>query len=226
MNCHEFHSVIHALAREESAPDAALNAALAHAESCRDCDALLREAERLTAELRKLAMLAKSEAAPACVEAALFAAFREQHTPALRARRASAWLAVPAAGLAAAALLLGLLVRGPADDSRPSPTAPATAPRQSNPGSGPREVWADYMLEGETAEEAAAAFIPLNAAFDPAWIEGGAIVRVVLSRPALQNLGVPVGAAGDSEFVADMVVSGDGTPEAIRLVDWTVGGAQ
>jgi hypothetical protein len=226
MNCHEFRSVISALAREESSPDPALNSALAHAESCRDCDALLREAEQLTTDLRRLAALSKTEAAPARVEVALLAAFRRRHTPALRARRASAWLAVPAAGLAAAALLLGLLVRGPANDSQQSPAAPATAPRQSNPAPGPRQIWAGYTLEGESAEGAAAEFIPLNAAFDPAWLEGGAIVRVVLSRPALQGLGVLVGAAGDSEFVADMVVSADGTPEAIRLVDWQVADGQ
>ena len=77
-------------------------------------------------------------------------------------------------------------------------------------------------MEGETEAEAAAAFIPLSAAFDPSWLEGGAIVRVVLSRPALERLGVPVNAGGNSEMVADMVVSNDGTPEAIRFVDWQV----
>jgi hypothetical protein len=85
---------------------------------------------------------------------------------------------------------------------------------------GPREVWADYTLEGETEEQAQAAFIPLAAGFDPSWLEGGAIVRVVLSRPALESLGVPAGAAGNGQMVADMIVSNDGTPEAIRVVDW------
>jgi predicted anti-sigma-YlaC factor YlaD len=225
MNCTEFRNVIHELAREETPGDAALISALTHAESCRECDALLREAEQLTADLRSLAAQHKSEAPPARVETALLEALRQRHSPA-PVRKALGWLAVSAAGLAAAALLGVLLTGYPAGRSPESPRAPAAAPRESNRPLGPRELWADYAAEGETAEEAAAAFIPLAAAFDPSWLEGGAIVRVVLSRPALQSLGVPVSAGGNSEMIADMVVSSDGTPEAIRFVDWQVSDIQ
>jgi len=226
MNCAEFRNVIQALAREETPGDATLISAFTHAESCRACDALLREAEQLTAELRSLAAQIKSEAAPARVETALLDAFRQRHSPAFRLRKAGGWLAVSAAGLAAAALVALLLTRYPADRSPETPRAPVAAPREPNRPLGPRELWADYAVEGETEEEAAAAFIPLAAAFDPSWLEGGAIVRVVLSRPALESLGVPVSAAGNGEMVADMVVSNDGTPEAIRVVDWQVSNIQ
>jgi len=227
MNCSDFKNVIQDLAREEMPGNAALSDALTHAESCRACDALWKEAEQLTADLRSLAAPHKSESAPARVEAALLEAFRQQHShsPALRMRKAGGWLAVSAAGLAAAALLFVVLTREPAGSSPALPSAPQVAPRESNTP-GPREMWAEYAVEGETAEEAAAAFIPLSAAFDPSWLEGGAIVRVVLSRSALESLGVPANAGGNNEMVADMVVSNDGTPEAIRVVDWQVSNIQ
>jgi len=226
MNCADFRNIIQDLAREETPAEAALNSALVHAESCRACDALLREAEKLTADLRSLAAQLKSEAASARVESALLDAIRQRHTLAFRMRKPSGWLAVSAAGLAAAVLGALLLTSHPDETSPESPTAPAAAPRESNRPLGPREVWADYAVEGESLEQAAAAYIPLSAGFDPSWLEGGAIVRVVLSRPALESLGVPVSAAGNGEIVADMVVSNDGTPEAIRFVDWQVSNIQ
>jgi hypothetical protein len=220
MDCAEFRNRIQELAREEISGDSALTEALLHAEYCPACDALLREAERLTADLHSVGAHLKFEAAPARVEAALLDAFRQQHSPVVRVRKAGAWLAVPAAGLAAAALLLFFVTRDPAGRSPAQPSAPQAAPRQSAPSPSPREIWADYALEGETPEEAASAFIPLATTFDPSWIEGGAIVRVVLSRSALESFGVPVVAGGNNEMVADVVVSFDGTPEAIRVVDW------
>ena len=226
MNCSDFKNVIQDLAREEVSGDAALSDALTHAQSCRACDALWREAEQLTTDLRSLAAQHRSETAPARVETALLDAFRQRHSPAFRVRKAGGWLAVSAMGLAATALLFVVLTREPAGSSPALPSAPQVAPRESNTPPGPREMWADYAVEGETAEEAAAAFIPLAAAFDPSWLEGGAIVRVVLSRSALESLGVPVNAGGTGEMVADMVVSNDGTPEAIRVVDWQVSNIQ
>jgi hypothetical protein len=53
-------------------------------------------------------------------------------------------------------------------------------------------------------------------------MEGAAVVRVALSRSALASLGVPVADATDtSEIPADLIVSVDGTPQAIRLVSQT-----
>jgi len=74
-------------------------------------------------------------------------------------------------------------------------------------------------LAGQDDSEVAASFIPLPYADDPQGLEGGAVVRVELSGPALASLGMPVTLAGSSESVpADLLVSNDGTPQAIRLV--------
>jgi hypothetical protein len=223
MNCDQFRDLIPELAREESSADSAVITALAHAESCRECDALLREAERITAGLRSLAAEHDFDAAPPRVETALLDAFRRQHAPAyIRTwRRTGAWVIASAAGVAAAALLAILLSGKGAGTSPATPGAPEVTPRETNrPAASPRVNWADYAAEGETEEQAAAAYIPLAADFDPSWLDSGAIVRVVLSRPALESLGVPVNAGSSGQMVADMVVTSDGTPEAIRVVDW------
>ncbi len=61
--------------------------------------------------------------------------------------------------------------------------------------------------------------MPLPYAYDPSELEGGAVVRVVLPRAALVSYGLPVEGMGVRDQVtADMVVSQDGTPQAIRLV--------
>ena len=81
----------------------------------------------------------------------------------------------------------------------------ATADKTAAPDSGPTEY--------------ATAYVPLPYAYDPSHLEGGAVVRVVLPRAALISYGLPVEAMGVSDQVtADMVVSEDGTPQAIRLV--------
>jgi hypothetical protein len=70
---------------------------------------------------------------------------------------------------------------------------------------------------GET--EVAQEFTPLPYADDPSMIEGGAVVRVIMSRSALASFGVPLTGVENRERIpADLVVSADGTPEAIRLV--------
>jgi hypothetical protein len=224
MNCTDFRNLVQDLAREEASADDAVIGALAHAESCRACDALLREAENLSLSLRLLAAQHSLDAAPARVETALLAAFRRQRLPAPRVgpgiRRIGGWFALSTVGVAAAALLAVLLTGYRPGASRESPGTPQAARRETNQPAGPRAAWADYAIDGVTEEQAAAEYIPLNASFDPSWLEGGAIVRVVLSRPALENLGVPVIAGNDGQMLADMVVSNDGTPEAIRVVDW------
>jgi len=69
--------------------------------------------------------------------------------------------------------------------------------------------------DNEYAEE----FIPVPYADDPAALEGGAIVRVTLPRSALASFGLPIAESDGADRVsADLVVSQDGTPQAIRLV--------
>jgi hypothetical protein len=67
--------------------------------------------------------------------------------------------------------------------------------------------------------EYATAFVPLPYADNVADIQDGAIVRVMLPRSALASLGMPVSYIGSAERVpADLVLTQDGTPQAIRLV--------
>src|SRR3954470_19512841 len=112
MNFEQFRNLIHDIAREDTSNDAAVITALSHAESCHACDALLRESEALTANLRALAAHHNSEAAPAHVESALLHAFRQQHTPRTISisRNVATWIGVSVGALATAAALIFLLI--------------------------------------------------------------------------------------------------------------------
>jgi hypothetical protein len=67
--------------------------------------------------------------------------------------------------------------------------------------------------------EYATAFVPLPYADDPSALEGGSVVRVTLARSVLESYGLPAEGLGAGDRVtADMIVSEDGTPQAIRLV--------
>jgi hypothetical protein len=67
--------------------------------------------------------------------------------------------------------------------------------------------------------EYATAFVPLPYADDPSTLEGGSVVRVTLARSVLESYGLPAEGLGAGDRVtADMIVSEDGTPQAIRLV--------
>jgi hypothetical protein len=67
--------------------------------------------------------------------------------------------------------------------------------------------------------EYATAFVPLPYMDDPSALEGGSVVRVTLARSTLESYGLPADGMGAGDRVtADMVLSEDGTPQAIRLV--------
>jgi hypothetical protein len=72
----------------------------------------------------------------------------------------------------------------------------------------------------ETEEsEYATSFVPLPYADDPSETQGGAVVRVDLPRASLVSMGVPVaGLNANGHVVADLMLSEDGTPQAIRLI--------
>jgi hypothetical protein len=57
---------------------------------------------------------------------------------------------------------------------------------------------------------------------DTASLDGGAVIRVSVPRSALVAWGLPVSGMGSAGPIpADLVVSADGTPQAIRLVSET-----
>jgi hypothetical protein len=101
----------------------------------------------------------------------------------------------------------------------PQEASLATAPgAESSTTAAQPEAAASEPDEDEYATE----FVPVPYADDPAALEGGAIVRVTLPRSALPSFGLPITESDGTDTVfADLVVSEDGTPQAIRLVSDT-----
>lgn len=198
MDCDQFAAALPDLDRLGARGGELRAAALAHAESCDRCAELLTESEWLDFSLHSLAANDANRAAPPRVELLLLERFRREKTFAVRRRlrwQLSVW------GAAAAALLaVGLSVHygflaHPSGKAMDNPSS--AAPRESDE----------------------AAFTPLPYADDPLTLEGAAVVRVALSGPALASLGVPATEVGDADrILADLVVSADGTPQAIRFV--------
>jgi hypothetical protein len=235
MNCSEFDAVAPDLSRPGAVSQETGAAALAHAESCGRCAALLTETESLEFALRRLAARDADWQAPARVEEALLREFRRSRK--IPARREVRW---PFAAAAAAIILLaagfsfrqgfvhppssgkdtGVAVNSP--HSGPAVAAPGDAPvihpaaNAANNSSDTASSQSPRQIAGAQSERA---FMALPYADDPDLLEGGAIVRMNLSRSALASFGLPVSELGDAEQIpADVVVSADGTPEAVRLV--------
>jgi hypothetical protein len=227
MTCEQFRERLDDTARDDASAAAALRDALAHADSCPGCDALLEEAESLTGALRGWARRDATEA-PRRVEEVLLAAFRRQHD-AVSAREISRPKSVrlfclSALGIAAAVFLVIFLVRNtnratpPVGKSQPRIAIPSEAPAQRPyPGApSPRQVLSASAADDENAADS---FVSLSDTFDPSSLEDDTVVRVILSPSALASLGFAVVEDRDSGNVAaDLLLARDGTPEAIRLV--------
>lgn len=213
MSCEEFAEILHDLDRAGTHASALREGALAHAESCGRCARLLTESESLDFGLRGLAAELLAERPPARIESALLREFRREHHVTVRRL---AWQFAMA--MAAAVLLFAgaRFVRhysvAPANNTRP------TVDRSTGPvlaESAPAPSAANTASTDEYADD----FVALPYADDPATLDGGAIVRVILPQSALASFGVQIADANGAEQVpADILVSRDGTPEAIRLV--------
>ncbi len=139
MTCEQFRERLDDTARDDASAAAGLRDALAHADSCPDCDALLEEAESLTDALRGWARRDGTEA-PRRVEEVLLAAFRRQHD-AVSAREISRPKSVrlfflSALGMAAAIFLVIFLVR---NTNRATPPVGKSQPRISIPSEAPAQ---------------------------------------------------------------------------------------
>jgi hypothetical protein len=218
MDCGEFNEIYHDLDRPGTAGFRFRERALAHAESCSACGLLLTDGEALDFALRNLTEHNAGRGAQPRVEAALLREFRATNLAGSR-RRVHGQLA--ALGAAAAILLaLGLGVQhriaSQADKATPQAANLAIAPAaEASAMAGQHEVAASEPDEDEYATD----FVPVPYADDPAALEGGAIVRVTLPRSALPSFGLPITESDGTDTVfADLVVSEDGTPQAIRLV--------
>jgi hypothetical protein len=215
IDCPQFEEALPDLDRPGTQGSMLREVALAHAESCDHCARLLTESESLDFSLRSLAAHDGTRTASPRVEAALLQEFRKGKGIASRRRLQWQLSLLGAAALLAMALGVSLhrgIIRFPgtadnADTIGQSLTSTKTAVN---------DVTVSDQLE-ETDD--ATAFTPLPYADDPAALEGGAVVRVVLSPAALASLGFPVTDVSDaSEIPVDLVVSDDGTPQSIRLV--------
>lgn len=236
MKCSEFGEVAPDLGRRGAVSPEMSAAALAHAESCSRCAALLTETESLEFALRKLAARGAESQPPARVEKALLDEFRR--TRKIPASRSVRWRFAAIAAAAAILFVLGISLRHRFVQSPPSERTAnlaSTSRQASSTAVVPSESHAvepalNPAASATSAAKAASplkaaesqmdqAFVTLPYADDPEDLEGGAIVRVNLSRAALASFGLPVSDAGDPELIpADIIVSADGTPQAVRLV--------
>jgi hypothetical protein len=215
MTCKEFEEILNDLDRAGMPEGALREQALAHAESCSPCARLLTETESLGFALQAISAEDSDRRAPAHVEAALLQAFRQEKKASPHPR---IWWQMAALATAAAVLLaLGFSLRdhlwmGPnLPDANVTSISPSGQPAETG-GASPSVLSAD-------APEFGTGFVAIPYAEDAGSIEGAAVVRVALSRSALATLGVPVVDATDTnEVSADLIVSVDGTPQAIRLV--------
>jgi hypothetical protein len=220
MNCAQFGEILHDLDRPEVMDMALFESAMDHAEYCTRCADLLEESESLSLSLRALAAGDAGREAPAGIENTLLEALRE-HKNARKGRMVH--YRVVALGIAASMLLvLGFaLHQRMVSVPSPSPKAAATAAlphavaTDSSASQSPQQIYGSDQNDSEYATN----FVALPYADDPATIEDGAIVRVTLPRSALASFGLPVVDDGTTDQIpADLIVSADGTPEAIRLV--------
>lgn len=247
MDCNRFQEVLADLDRPGVLPADLRESAFAHAEGCVDCGQLLTETELMDAGLRRLAAREGDRQAPARVEAELLHAFRQRNLAAERkaAWRYAAAVGIAAVLLLTVGLWLNkrardnkrlpglkiaepLVAVGPATqgskvasaathdgsvkptDAREMPaTRPAAKPKKRDTANA--EAFASDADSG-------AGFIRLPDA-DPGPLDDGAVVRVEMPRAALASFGLPVEAMeGNGTVRADLIVSADGTPQAIRLL--------
>jgi len=213
LTCKQFEEILNDLDRAGMPEGALRESALAHAEQCSACARLLTETESLDFALQALAAQEADAHASAHVEAALLRAFRQEKHASSRPR---VWWQIAALATAAALLLaLGLALRGHWGANQQSQDTKVAIVPDSQPAAGSNLVAADTA----SGSSYGTGFVALPYADDSANVEGAAVVRVALSRSALASLGVPVADATDTnEIPADLIVSLDGTPQAIRLV--------
>lgn len=223
MDCAQFESIVHDIERPGTEGFALREGVLAHAESCSRCARLVTEVESLDAGLRAIAAAAAPLQASPSVEMAVMAEFRRQKSASARSRvqRQIAALSTAAAALLAVGFSLhhwathsGITPKIAGVISKPaSPAVPAIAPAAGT------AVENSATAVDPDDSEYATSFVRLPYADDPPSLDDGAVVRVEMPRAALVSFGLPVAAMeSDGMVQADLIVSADGTPQAIRLL--------
>lgn len=244
MKCAEFEEILHELDRPGTKGNELREEALIHAESCGNCGVLRTETESLDFALKRIARAADAadgEYASSRVETALLQQFRR--VKGKSAQNSMRWRIAMIGVAAALFLALGLSLQrhyapprevGGASEAN---IAKNGADRSTSVGAPPQET-IQHSIDQHSSQgklvtpqgaakasnesdeaEMAQNFTPLPYADDPSMMEGGSVVRVILSRSALASLGMPLSGVENREQIpADLVVSADGTPEAIRFV--------
>lgn len=244
MDCAQFEELLHDLDRPGTDGFARREAALTHAESCSRCGILVMQSESLDETLRALARHESGRHASPAVAAMLMEEFQHQKF-ALLSRKVTRQIA--ALGATAAVLLaLGFWLhfahsqtppvsineqpsaqtapspapaQVPASANSTQPSAPAAAVSPTTAPSSPANVQRASLKDESQTD---AAFIRLPYSDDPGPLDNDAVVRVVLTPATLASFGLPVTGLGSGEPVqADLAVSQDGMPQAVRLVSET-----
>jgi hypothetical protein len=224
MDCGLFKEILQDLERPGTQGFALRDIALAHAESCSDCARLVNEEEKLDAALRTLAGRDAGLQALPRVETVLMGEFRRNKDTMSRRNERRQVVALSAAAAVLLALGFSLHYR-PANRVFPAPAtndiAKTALSLVASPAAAPAGSQQHVQVPKSQADDSeyATAFVPLPYADDPSALDDGAVVRVEMPRTALASFGLPaVAMEGDGTVRADLIVSADGTPQAIRLV--------
>jgi hypothetical protein len=220
IDCARFQELLPDLDRPGTDGIAFRDAVLAHAESCSDCALLLTESESLDFALHSLSTQDSNRTAPPRVETAVLQRFRRETGLAARRRLQ---LQVSALGIAAAVLLaFGVLLHRSSFLPQPHPSSDAARLPSASAQAHSSAPSASQAVAPQDAQLQDANFIPLPFADDPAALDDGAVVRVLVSPRTLAAWGLPIDQFDSEERIpADLILSQDGTPEAIRLVSQT-----
>ena len=182
---------------------------------------------RLTEALRRMAASSRQDA-PAEIGAGLITAFRRHHTRRRRIRMAGVAGLVASLVLVAGMIFMRTSQKGDVEQAhRVITNVPGKAPetqavvKQAAAVTVPSRATGKRMHAKATTTQTAASrqFLALPG-YDPAVPPDELqVVRVRLPASALWQMGAPMSADGDGRRVlADFVVSQDGTPYAVRLV--------
>jgi hypothetical protein len=225
MNCSHFKEALDDLDRTGMPAMMLREAALEHAETCGRCAQLMTDTEALDFCFHQIAAHEGNLQAPARVETALLQEFRAQK--AARSSKKGNWRLAALATAAAVLLALGFSLRHVSlqDASAKLASGAGHSALNANAQQSSAEANNEATEVAEnvsTDTQDATGFVSLPYATDPGTLEGGTVVRVELTRAALVSMGLPVADAGSLDRIpADIMLSEDGAPQAIRLVSST-----
>jgi len=202
MDCQSFSEIVSDLTKDREDPFR--GEALKHASHCDTCAGLLQQHLYLTSLLSEYKQT-EPEAVPVAKEEALLARLRKRNRRWFPYREAAAILAL--------ALFSSVLYYFyAAFVTHQSQTLSVT----TKPSAAAREGKIAESEPLQKKNEIASDFIPL---YDHVALKPAQIVRVKLSQEALRQLGLWVSDPRSSRpVVADIVLSEEGTPQAIRLI--------